>query len=112
MDHMLFEQQHSCTSEPRPGPAILTEESEQVVDTTGAGDCFTGAFAVAFLEGSGFQEAMRFASAIFSSWSLVLSLKLPKTLHLLNFFTLLPLFVLNVFTRLYSYTLYGTILLL
>ena len=33
----------------------------QVVDTTGAGDCFTGAVAVALLEGMSEQEALRFA---------------------------------------------------
>ncbi|KAL4853503.1 Ribokinase [Chlorella vulgaris] len=36
---------------------------ESVVDTTGAGDCFTAAFAVAILEGRPYREAMRFASA-------------------------------------------------
>lgn len=35
----------------------------QVVDTTGAGDCFTAAFAVAVLEGLEPQRALRFASA-------------------------------------------------
>lgn len=33
----------------------------QVVDTTGAGDCFTGAVAVGILEGKSYQEAMKFA---------------------------------------------------
>ena len=33
-----------------------------VIDTTGAGDCFTGAFAVAMLEGKGDAEAMEWAS--------------------------------------------------
>ncbi|PSC74376.1 ribokinase [Micractinium conductrix] len=36
---------------------------EKVVDTTGAGDCFTAAFVVALLEGRGHAEAMRFATA-------------------------------------------------
>ncbi|KAJ9527636.1 hypothetical protein QJQ45_025914, partial [Haematococcus lacustris] len=35
----------------------------QVVDTTGAGDCFTAAYAVAALEGKPAAEALRFASA-------------------------------------------------
>lgn len=34
-----------------------------VVDTTGAGDCFTAAFCVATLRGETRQEAMRYASA-------------------------------------------------
>ena len=33
----------------------------QVVDTTAAGDCFTGAFTVALTEGQSQQEALRFA---------------------------------------------------
>ena len=37
----------------------------QVVDTTGAGDCFTGAVAVGMLEGKSFQEAMQFAGKAF-----------------------------------------------
>jgi len=35
----------------------------QVVDTTGAGDCFTAAFGVALMEGMPHAEALRFASA-------------------------------------------------
>jgi ribokinase len=35
----------------------------QVVDTTGAGDCFTAAYAVGVLEGRPPQQAMQFASA-------------------------------------------------
>ena len=33
----------------------------QVVDTTGAGDCFTGAYAVGILEGKAPEEALKFA---------------------------------------------------
>ena len=36
----------------------------QVVDTTGAGDCFTGAYAVAVLEGKTAEEALRFAGRV------------------------------------------------
>jgi len=36
---------------------------EKVVDTTGAGDCFRAAFAVAFVEGKNWQDCLRFASA-------------------------------------------------
>lgn len=36
----------------------------QVVDTTGAGDCFTGALAVALLEGMPYQQAMQFAGML------------------------------------------------
>ncbi len=35
----------------------------KVVDTTGAGDCFTAAFGVALMEGMGHAAALRFASA-------------------------------------------------
>ena len=36
----------------------------QVVDTTGAGDCFTGAYAVAVLEGKTAEEALNFAGRV------------------------------------------------
>ncbi|KAL3140697.1 hypothetical protein ABBQ32_005254 [Trebouxia sp. C0010 RCD-2024] len=38
-------------------------KADKVVDTTGAGDCFTAAVAVAILEGKSYQEAMQFAAA-------------------------------------------------
>ncbi|XP_014501950.1 uncharacterized protein LOC106762504 [Vigna radiata var. radiata] len=41
-------------------PAIL---SKTVIDTTGAGDTFTSAFAVALVEGKSYRECLRFAAA-------------------------------------------------
>lgn len=38
-------------------------KADKVVDTTGAGDCFTGAVAVGILEGMSYQQAMKFAAA-------------------------------------------------
>jgi len=51
-----------------PGPGLVPIRqaaipAPEVVDTTGAGDCFTAAYAVAVLEGKGGAEALRFASA-------------------------------------------------
>lgn len=34
----------------------------KLVDTTGAGDCFTGGFAVKMLEGGSYEEAIHFAN--------------------------------------------------
>jgi sugar phosphate isomerase/epimerase len=55
------------------GSTLLTESGEvlhqpacsvsQVVDETGAGDCYRAAFAVALMEGKTLQECMQFASA-------------------------------------------------
>lgn len=36
----------------------------KLVDTTGAGDCFTGAFAVKQLEGVSYEEALTFANQV------------------------------------------------
>ena len=46
-------------------PSIRQEaiKAPKVVDTTGAGDCFTAAYGVALLEGKEGSEALRFASA-------------------------------------------------
>eukprot|EP00891_Asterochloris_glomerata_P000203 jgi/Astpho2/203/Aster-x0426 len=50
----------------KEGGQVLKQDilkADKVVDTTGAGDCFTGAVAVALLEGLSEQEALRFAAA-------------------------------------------------
>jgi len=39
------------------------ESSMPIVDTTGAGDCFTAAFALKYIEEKPIMECMRFASA-------------------------------------------------
>jgi fructose-1-phosphate kinase PfkB-like protein len=46
-------------------PAIL---ASRVVDTTGAGDTFTAAYAVAVIERQTPEEALRFAGTFFSLW--------------------------------------------
>lgn len=42
---------------------IFKEPSMPIVDTTGAGDCFTAAFAIAYMKSKPIMECMRFASA-------------------------------------------------
>ena len=44
--------------EPIKQPAI---KAPRVIDTTGAGDTFTGAFAVALVEGKTLEECLKFA---------------------------------------------------
>ncbi|GLI68634.1 hypothetical protein VaNZ11_013004, partial [Volvox africanus] len=46
-------------------PALRQQaiKAQEVVDTTGAGDCFTATYAVAVLEGQAAPQALRFASA-------------------------------------------------
>jgi ribokinase len=54
------------------GCAVLTHEGSHyvpgvrvdVVDTTGAGDCFAGAFLTALYRGESYAEAARFANAV------------------------------------------------
>ena len=36
----------------------------KLVDTTGAGDCFTGGFAVKLLEGASYEEALKFGNKV------------------------------------------------
>ncbi|KAK9842005.1 hypothetical protein WJX81_003817 [Elliptochloris bilobata] len=55
-----------CTLVPPGGAPPISQAAfpvQKVVDTTGAGDCFTGAYAVALLEGQAPQAALRFAAA-------------------------------------------------
>jgi ribokinase len=58
---------HGCLLVPPPPGAPLRQlafkPARGVVDTTGAGDCFTAAFGVALVEGRTPAEALRFASA-------------------------------------------------
>ena len=60
----------SPRARPRPAPGVSAPAvrqacvpAPQVVDTTGAGDCFTAAYVVAVLEGLPPAGALRFASA-------------------------------------------------
>lgn len=43
-------------------PAVSDHKSKTIVDTTGAGDCFTAAFAVKLAEGKDVKEAMEYAN--------------------------------------------------
>lgn len=62
---VLFNFQYLDTSTGEGDQDVLRQEavsSGDVVDTTGAGDCFTAAYAAAVLQGSDQQAAMRYAS--------------------------------------------------
>lgn len=67
VDHAAgpFDPGGPCTRAGAGKPPLLQAcvRAPKVVDTTGAGDCFTAAFAVAVLEGREPQDALRFASA-------------------------------------------------
>ena len=45
-------------------PAVNFDDYKHLslVDTTGAGDCFTGAFAVKLLQGASYADALKFAN--------------------------------------------------
>jgi sulfofructose kinase len=46
------------------GPSHQPAFAVEVIDTTGAGDVFHGAYALALAEGRGVESAMRFASGV------------------------------------------------
>lgn len=48
----------------KPAYSFADFPSLKLVDTTGAGDCFTGAFAVQMLEGKPYDEALEFANKV------------------------------------------------
>jgi len=43
-------------------PAVPDHKGKNIVDTTGAGDCFTGAFSTWLSRGHSIQESMNFAN--------------------------------------------------
>jgi sugar/nucleoside kinase (ribokinase family) len=53
-----------CAVYPEDGVTRVAGFPVDVVDTTGAGDCFVGGFLAALSEGCGYLEAARFANAV------------------------------------------------
>jgi ribokinase len=52
-----------CLAENGDPEAHDAVQVERVVDTTGAGDCFTAAYTVAYVRGLNVSEALKYASA-------------------------------------------------
>ena len=48
----------------RPAISFTDYPDFHLVDTTGAGDCFTGAFALEMLEGRNYERAMEFSNQV------------------------------------------------
>ncbi|TNV71945.1 hypothetical protein FGO68_gene4956 [Halteria grandinella] len=48
----------------KPAYSFADHPDLRLVDTTGAGDCFTGAFAVKMLEGSDYESALEFSNKV------------------------------------------------
>lgn len=61
---ILKEGEKGCTAFTKEGECPVPAFRVEVVDPTGAGDCFAGAIAVGMLEGMGLMELLRFANAV------------------------------------------------
>jgi sugar/nucleoside kinase (ribokinase family) len=48
----------------KPAISFTDYPDFHLVDTTGAGDCFTGAFALEMLEGRNYERAMEFSNQV------------------------------------------------
>ena len=68
-------------------PAIL---AKTVVDTTGAGDTFTAAFAVALVEGKSKKECLRFAG-LYGGMQFFLLYRIFSLVNMANYIVLLQL---------------------